>query len=165
MMLTHINELLLKLSKRPGIDEYFLMEALVVSSRGTCSRRKVGCVLVDKYDRILSTGHNGVPKGLQHCIDHPCPGSSMSTGQGLSDCEAIHAEQNAIGSCQARSSVRKAYCTTSPCVNCIKLLLTTPCEEIVFLDEYPHSQSKELWQRSKRKWRKYEKQDNIIQES
>jgi len=52
---------------RPSIDEYFLDMAKVVSSRSTCLRRSVGCVLVDGYGNVLSTGYNGVARGLPHC--------------------------------------------------------------------------------------------------
>lgn len=52
---------------RPDRDTYFLQIAQVVSTRSTCLRRSVGCVLVDSRGHILSTGYNGVPAGQVHC--------------------------------------------------------------------------------------------------
>ena len=52
-------------------DEYFLEIANTVSQRGTCARRKVGCVLVDSANHIVATGYNGVPSGFIHCLDQP----------------------------------------------------------------------------------------------
>ncbi|MCK5569698.1 MAG: cytidine deaminase, partial [Spirochaetes bacterium] len=45
---------------RPGIDNYFMNIALMVSSRSTCLRRKVGSVIV-RGKQIVSTGYNGAP--------------------------------------------------------------------------------------------------------
>ena len=56
---------------RPSWDEYFLQIATLVSSRSTCLRRKVGAVIV-KDKRILTTGYNGVPRGLAHCVEVGC---------------------------------------------------------------------------------------------
>ena len=38
---------------RPPTDFYFLRMAELVSTRGTCARRKVGCVFVNKKGVIL----------------------------------------------------------------------------------------------------------------
>ena len=43
----------------------------LVSERSTCTRRAVGAVLV-KEKRILSTGYNGAPSGLKHCLEVGC---------------------------------------------------------------------------------------------
>jgi len=58
-------------SKRPSIDEYFIRMARLASKRSTCLRRKVGCVIVQD-NRVLSTGYNGAPKGLKHCMEVGC---------------------------------------------------------------------------------------------
>ncbi len=50
-------------------DEWGLQIAEVTALRGTCLRRRVGCVLVDAEGRVLSTGYNGVPRGVPHCND------------------------------------------------------------------------------------------------
>ena len=61
---------------RPSFDEYFLNIAKVVSTRGTCIRRKVGSVAIDHNNYILSTGYNGSAKNTLHCIDDPCKGAT-----------------------------------------------------------------------------------------
>jgi len=37
-------------------------------------------------------------------------------------------------------------------VTCCKLLLNTSCERIVFVEEYPHSAARELWEGAGRLW-------------
>ncbi|MBC8183250.1 dCMP deaminase family protein [candidate division KSB1 bacterium] len=130
---------------RPTRDEYFLNMALLVSSRGTCPRRKSGAVLTNRRNHVLATGYNGPPTGHTHCIDKPCPGANHKSGEGLDDCEAIHAEANALLQCKDVYEIETCYCTASPCLWCVRLLLNTSCRRIVFLEEYPHSKSKEEW--------------------
>jgi dCMP deaminase len=137
---------------RPGWDEYFLNLAVEVSSRGTCPRRKVGAVLVSKANRILATGYNGNAPDEEHCIDVPCEYASAPRGSGLNKCPAVHAEVNAIAFCQDISKVHTAYLTDSPCVDCIKLLLLSGCQRIVFLRAYPHSESETRWKKAGREW-------------
>lgn len=121
---------------RPDLDTYFISMAKLVSTRSTCARRKVGCILVDEHRHVLATGYNGVPASLEHCIDEPCPGAKYSSGEGLEHCQAIHAEQNALLQCKDTQTIHTAYITTSPCWTCVKLLLNTSCSGIVFAEEY-----------------------------
>jgi dCMP deaminase len=130
---------------RLSVDDYFINLALAVSLRGTCVRRQVGCVLVDERDRVLSTGYNGVTSGQPHCVDSPCPGANFASGTGLDECEALHAEQNAVVYCPNVSWIKTCYVTVSPCVSCVKLLLGTSCRRIVFAELYPQAKAVELW--------------------
>lgn len=81
-----------------------------------------------------------------------CPGSEAPSGQNLDACQALHAEQNAILRLADPRDVHTAYCTSSPCISCIKLFLGTNCERIVFLEEYPHPTAKEWWIAAGRAW-------------
>lgn len=135
---------------RPTKDSYFMMLALVVATRGTCRRRSVGCVITDHLDRILSTGYNGNPATMQHCLDVPCAGAHSPAGQNLDSCLAVHAEQNAVAYCQDIRWAETLYSTTQPCVTCTKLLLSTPIKRIVYLEGYPHPSAEYLWLESGR---------------
>ena len=140
---------------RPNKQEWFMKIAQVVSERGTCTRRRVGCVVVDIFNNITATGYNGPARGLPHCIDKPCMGASASSGEHLDLCEAIHAEVNAISQCKDIHQVAEIYCTTAPCVSCTKVLLNTGALRIFFKDDYAQSvQAQRLWCQShpKREW-------------
>lgn len=145
---------------RPSTHEYFLEMAKLVATRGTCYRRRVGCVLVDARNRVIATGYNGVPSGERHCNHvtntglHPyiCEAALSKSGTELGSCRAIHAEINALISCRNPEDIRIAYNTASPCKLCIGPLLNTPCEEIVFLEVYPHPEARDQWLRNGRKW-------------
>lgn len=86
----------------------------------------------------MSTGYNGPPSGYTHCERHgwTCNGANYPSGQGLSECEAIHAEANALLKCTDIHSIHTLYCTASPCFDCIKLISNTSCKRIVFLEPY-----------------------------
>lgn len=145
------------MNERIPFDEYFMDIAFLSARRGTCVRRSVGCVLVDSTNHVISTGYNGNPSKHLHCIDFPCPGATAASGTKLDACEAIHAEINALIHCRCIDAISKIYTTTSPCVSCTKALLASPCTEIIFAEEYPHSESKTLWLKSGRIWRQYER--------
>lgn len=140
---------------RPSRDCTMMHIATAISKRSTCARRSVGCVLTNKYGRIISIGHNGVPKDFPHCTDVPCAGVSFPSGTRLNSCESIHAEQNAIAFCHDIMDIDTCYTTTSPCESCLKQLLNTSCKRIVFFDEYTHPHSKEMWETAGREWVHY----------
>ena len=135
---------------RISIDEVMMEIAVSISKRSTCSRRQVGCILTNELNHVIATGYNGVPRGLPHCIDTPCEGATSSSGTDLDKCQAVHGEQNAILQCRDTEAIYTAYCTTQPCITCIKLLLNTGCKRIVYKESYPHEQALILWIKSGR---------------
>lgn len=128
-------------------DQLYMNIVRNIAARGTCTRRQVGCVLVDSRGRILSTGYNGVAAGRDHCNDghHPCKGALLPSGTGLDQCQAIHAEQNAILFLADPFSVDTCYVSCTPCISCMKLLLGTSCKRIVAFEDYGHSEAREWW--------------------
>lgn len=137
---------------RPSVDEYYISMAKLVATRGTCRRRKVGCVLVDDRNRVLSCGYNGSSPGSVHCIDSPCEAANSPSGMNLSACRSAHAEQSALLYCSDVMKIHTAYITAAPCQDCVKLLLMTGCKRIVFAEEYPHPLSKVWWEEQGREW-------------
>ena len=138
---------------RPHADEYFLRMARLVASRGTCLRRKVGCVLVGAHKHVLATGYNGVPKAFPHCTEgHPCPGAAALSGTRVDECFATHAEQNALLQCADVFRILTCYTTVAPCVTCSKLLLNTSCERIVCAEMYTETTGVDLWRRGNRQF-------------
>lgn len=140
-------------TERPDWDEYFSMMALVVATRGSCCRRRVGCVLVSADKRTLSTGYNGKAAGLPNCLDIPCSGAVHGGGMCLDQCEAIHAELNALIRCTDVNLIDTVYVTCSPCVSCVNVLLGTGAKRIVFTEKYSHNEeSCRRWVESGREW-------------
>lgn len=136
-------------NKRPSIHETMLQVAAIMSHRGTCARRQVGAVITDKNNQILSTGYNGVPRGWTHCKDDPCAGAMAESGKHLDECNAVHAEINALAQCPQPQVAYNLYCTTAPCISCIKALINTGIMWIYFNQTYPHvNKSADIWSRS-----------------
>ena len=137
---------------RPSWDHLFMEIAFSMSEMGTCARRQVGCVLVDESHRVMSTGFNGVPPKWPHCRGNDgeivrCPGADAPSGTNLDLCVANHAETNALLQCKDVMRATTCYVTTSPCISCVKMLLCTGVSRIVFYDDYPQPEAKELWTR------------------
>lgn len=131
--------------RRPTIDEYFIVQAMHASSRGSCVRRRVGCILTNSKNHVLATGYNGLPSGVVNCTDNPCAGAHSPSGTNLAACGATHAEINALQQCPNIFQIQTAYVTASPCTHCIDQLLFTSCQRIVYLQEYPHKDSFHKW--------------------
>lgn len=142
--------------------QYFMMMAHTAALRGTCSRRKVGCILVDSMGHVLATGYNGPPRGISHCIDDPCLGANSKSGEGLDLCQAIHAEQNALLQCPDVGKIAVCYCTAKPCTHCIKLLANTGCKLIYYAEDYPSPLADKLWEDIGGRMVKYEMEEHIL---
>ena len=113
--------------ERPGWDEYFMDIADLVSRRSTCMRRSVGAVIV-KDKRLLATGYNGAPSGLEHCLELGCLREELGvpSGERHELCRGLHAEQNAIIQAALHGvSVNGSslYCTNHPCIICAKMII------------------------------------------
>lgn len=81
----------------------------MIAQRSQCIRAKVGAVIVDAENRMVSVGYNGGPRGGEFA--DPCDGSespklpfclrgrfgpTTETATTYEDCFFIHAEQNAL---------------------------------------------------------------------
>ena len=110
-------------------DEYFCKIAAEVATRSTCPRLSVGAVLV-KDKHIISTGYNGVPRGIPHCDDGGCV--IVDSHCSLS----IHAEVNAITHCGVDTRYSNLYVTANPCAKCVIAAHTAGIRRIVYATMY-----------------------------
>ncbi len=134
--------------KRPNWDEYFLSIAELVSRRSTCLRRNVGALLI-KDKRILATGYNGAPSGIEHCEITGCIREKLKvpSGERHELCRGLHAEQNALLQAALHGvSVKGAtlYANTQPCIICAKMLINAGIEEIVISGSYPDNMAEDF---------------------
>jgi dCMP deaminase len=124
---------------RPDLDHYFMEIATVVAKRSTCLRNQVGALFV-RNKRILSSGYNGAPAGLQHCDQVGCAREGVESGTRHELCRAVHAEQNAIIQAALHGvSIEGAtlYCTHQPCILCAKMMINARVCRVVYRDSYP----------------------------
>lgn len=80
--------------------------ALKVAQESSCSKRKVGAVIVDTNGNIISAGHN-------HNAGLPCEDDKGNTFN-----STVHAEVAAIESIPAGKRPKAIYVTHPPCENC-----------------------------------------------
>ena len=135
-------------STRPSWDSYFISIAVLVAQRSTCIRRKVGAVIV-KDKRILTTGYNGVPTGVEHCLVRGClrEERNIPSGERHELCRGLHAEQNAIIQAATHGvNIKGAdiYCTHMPCILCVKMLINAGIERIFHVEGYNDPLAQEL---------------------
>ncbi|MCE2485879.1 MAG: dCMP deaminase family protein [Desulfurellaceae bacterium] len=125
------------MSERLSWDHYFLNITRQVAERSTCSRAKVGAVIVRERS-ILASGYNGAPSGLPHCTEVGCLIYESRTPDGRveENCyRTIHAEINAIAQAAKNGvSIRDAdmYVTHTPCIHCLKVLINTGIRRVFY---------------------------------
>jgi len=113
-------------------DQYFMLQALVISTRSTCNRLAVGATVV-RDKRIIAAGYNGSVSGDDHCLDEGC---YMVDGHCV---RTIHAEMNAILQCAKFGEATdgaEIYVTDFPCLQCTKMLLQAGIRKITYMRSY-----------------------------
>lgn len=138
---------------KPNWDEYFMNVAHAVKERASCSRRKVGAILV-KEKQIISTGYNGTPAGTKNCNEGGCGrcASDAPSGKELDKCACCHAEENAIVQA-ARHGMNTAgatmYTTFTSCVQCAKMIINAGIRKVVSEADYPDDLGTKLLKEAK----------------
>ena len=135
---------------RPSWEEYFMNITSLVAQRSTCTRRAVGAIIV-KDKRILTTGYNGAPSGIKHCLEVGCLREEMNipSGERHELCRGIHAEQNAIIQAGYHGvSVKDAvlFCTNLPCSICAKMIINAGIIKIYYETGYADLMSQEMFE-------------------
>lgn len=128
--------------ERISRDDMLIQMAELMAQRGTCSRLQVGAIF-SRDGRIIATGYNGAPRGLDHC-DHESGGDLDDSG----GCYiAEHAERNAIGFA-ARHGLAldrsEVHLTHAPCLQCSRSIINAGVVRLTFLHPYRITQGVEL---------------------
>jgi dCMP deaminase len=115
--------------KQQLLDQRYLKMADIWAQNSYCKRRKVGALLV-KDKMIISDGYNGTPSGFENeCEDE----------ENKTKTYVLHAEANAITKVakSGNSSLGATlYVTSSPCIECSKLIIQAGIKRVVFTESY-----------------------------
>ena len=127
--------------KQTQFDRSYLEMAVIWGKNSYCKRRQVGAVIV-KGRMIISDGYNGTPSGFENvCEDE----------HGLTKPYVLHAEANAITKvAKSNNSSEGAtlYITTSPCLECAKLIIQAGIIRVVYSNQYRITDGIELLRRA-----------------
>lgn len=116
-------------SKQRLLDVRYLRMARVWAENSYCQRRRVGALLV-KEQAIISDGYNGTPSGFENI----CEDENNRTKPYV-----LHAEANAItkvAKSNNSSQDSTLYVTTSPCIECAKLIIQAGIKRVVYSEVY-----------------------------
>ena len=115
--------------KQHDLDSRYMRMARIWAENSYCERRKVGALIV-KDNMIISDGFNGTPAGFENvCEDE----------DGLTKPYVLHAEANAItkiARSNNNSNGATMYVTTSPCIECAKLIIQSGIVRVVYSQKY-----------------------------
>ncbi len=134
-------------------DTRFMEMATLVSTWSSCfqDNRHVGAIIV-KDKRILTTGYNGAPSGINTCVErNECIRriNNIPSGTCQEFCYAVHAEQNAIiQAARLGVSINGAtiYCTHQPCVICARMIINSGIVRLVYKEGYPDKFALQLFE-------------------
>ncbi len=128
--------------RQDQFDRRYLEMARIWAKNSYCKRLQVGALIV--RDRmIISDGYNGTPEGFENI----CEDENNKTKPYV-----LHAEANAITKvAKSNNSSEGAtlYITTSPCMECAKLIIQSGIRRVVFCDNYRSEEGIELLKRAK----------------
>lgn len=127
--------------KQVALDRRYLDMATIWAGNSYCRRRQVGALIV-KDKMIISDGYNGTPSGF----DNICEDENGDTFRYV-----LHAEANAITKvAQSNNSSLGStlYVTTSPCLECSKLIIQAGITRVVFRELYRLSDGIDLLRRA-----------------
>lgn len=127
--------------KQKLLDSRYLRMAQIWAENSYCIRRQVGALIV-KDKMIISDGYNGTPMGFENI----CEDDDDHT-----KAYVLHAEANAITKvAQSNNSSLGAtlYVTTSPCIECSKLIIQAGIKRVVFGEVYRITDGVELLKRA-----------------
>jgi dCMP deaminase len=123
------------------LDKRYLKMAYVWAENSYCKRRQVGALIV-KEKMIISDGYNGTPSGFEnHCEDE----------NNITKPYVLHAEANAITKvARSNNSSEGAtlYVTSSPCIECAKLIIQAGIVRVVYSEKYRVEDGLELLKRA-----------------
>ncbi len=130
-----------EVEKQLLLDRRYMRMAFIWSENSYCKRRQVGAILV-KDKMIISDGYNGTPSGFENvCEDE----------NNVTKPYVLHAEANAITKvARSNNSSEGAtlYVTSSPCIECAKLIIQAGIKKVVYADSYRLSDGVELLKRA-----------------
>jgi len=127
--------------KQLKLDKRYLKMATIWASNSYCKRRKVGALIV-KDKMIISDGYNGTPAGFENI----CEDENNKTKPYV-----LHAEANAITKvAKSNNSSQDAtlYVTSSPCIECAKLIIQSGIKRVVYCNKYTKTEGVELLKRA-----------------
>ena len=115
--------------KQHDLDVRYMRMARIWAENSYCKRRRVGALIV-KDKMIISDGYNGTPSGFENvCEDE----------NNVTKPYVLHAEANAITKI-ARSGNNSdgatLYVTTSPCIECAKLIIQAGIRRVIYGEKY-----------------------------
>lgn len=115
------------MASRPTLEAYALELARAAATRSEDPHRKVGAALLGADGRVLATGYNGPPAGVD--LD-----ALLWTDRDLVRQVTIHAEANALRFVRPGEAALLAT-TLRPCLECVKAARAQGVSRIVYADE------------------------------
>jgi len=110
-------------------DEYFMGLAHLSALRSKDPNTQVGACIVDRDNKVVSIGYNGMPRG---CNDQEFPWEREGGFLDTKYAYVVHAELNAILNSPRPVSGCTIYVSLFPCNECAKAIIQSGIRKIVY---------------------------------
>ncbi|KAF8785869.1 deoxycytidylate deaminase-like [Argiope bruennichi] len=116
--------------------DYFMSLCYLTAARSKDPNTKVGACIVDKENRVVSLGYNGMPRGIK---DDDLPWGKVAAHSYETKYPYVcHAEMNAIlNERHAALDDCSIYVSKFPCCECAKLIIQAGIKKVVFSELKP----------------------------
>lgn len=128
--------------RQAQFDRRYLEMAMIWAKNSYCKRRQVGALIV-KGRMIISDGFNGTPSGFENICEDETTGKTKPY--------VLHAEANAITKVAKSNNSSEGstlYVTSSPCMECSKLIIQAGIRRVVYCDDYHTPDGMEFLQKA-----------------
>ncbi len=105
-------------------EDYFMIQAMWSKVRSPDTSTQCGCVIVNKYGRLIGQGYNGYPKNIDD--------SKMPQTRPAKYPPILHAEENAILNTTTDCRGATIYITGPPCIHCWSHIIQKDIKRVVY---------------------------------
>ncbi len=110
-------------------EEYFMGLAHLSALRSKDPNTQVGACIIDKENKVVSIGYNGMPRG---CDDQDFPWQREGGFLDTKYAYVVHAELNAILNSPRPVKGCTLYVSLFPCNECAKAIIQSGIKKVVY---------------------------------
>jgi dCMP deaminase len=116
-------------TERPSWDSLFFNMVYQIGFRSSDPSTRMGSVIVDRNNVVVSMGYNGLPRGMKHP-----PTDDIIWNTSLRYRWMEHAERNAIYNAARNGGILEGcalYVPWLPCMDCARAIVQTGIDEVL----------------------------------
>ena len=120
------------MNNRLSWNNFFLAVCKLCAARSEDPNTKVGACITNEFNQIISTGYNGLPRGLDS-DKYPWEREGKDAAS-VKYTYLVHAELNALTAAYTNVRGFNLYTTLFPCSGCTKIIIQSGIAKVFYID-------------------------------